>query len=87
MFSANNYAQQDTLKLKREARNLLREGNKLYNKQKFGDAAISYRKALEKDSQYNKASYNFGNTLYQEKKYKEAIAQFEVTAKTAKKQI
>ena len=38
-------AQQDTLKLKREARNLLREGNKLYNKQKFSDAAISYRKA------------------------------------------
>lgn len=84
LISINISAQQDTLKLQREARALLRDGNKLYNKQKFDAAAIAYRKALDKDSRYEKASYNFGNTLYQEKKYKEAVAQFEVTAKTAK---
>lgn len=84
-FTAN--AQQDTLKLQREARALLREGNKLYNKQKYSDAAIAYRKALGKDSKYEKASYNFGNTLYQDKKYKEAVEQFEVTTKTSKDKI
>ena len=46
----NATAQRDTLKLQREARALLRAGNKLYNKQKFGDAAIAYRKALDKDT-------------------------------------
>ncbi|MGB1042912.1 MAG: tetratricopeptide repeat protein [Tenacibaculum sp.] len=84
LISANASAQQDTLKLQREARALLRKGNKLYNQQKFSDAAITYRKSLDKNSSYDKANYNFGNTLYQEKKYKEAVAQFEVTTKTSK---
>ncbi|WP_298996985.1 tetratricopeptide repeat protein [uncultured Tenacibaculum sp.] len=86
-LSATVNAQQDTLKLQREARALLRDGNKLYNKEKYSDAAIAYRKALGKNSKYEKASYNFGNTLYQEKKYKEAIEQFEVTTKTSKNKI
>ncbi len=77
-------AQQDTLKLQREARNLLRDGNKLYNKQKFTDASVAYRKALGKDSKYEKGSYNLGNAMYQEKNYKEAVPQFELIAKTAK---
>lgn len=67
-------AQQDTLKLQREARALLRDGNKLYNKEKYSDAAIAYRKALGKDSKYEKASYNFGNTLYQEKNIKKLLS-------------
>ncbi|CAA0151455.1 Aerotolerance regulator BatC [Tenacibaculum maritimum] len=77
-------AQQDTLQLQRESRALLREGNKLYNLQKYTDASVAYKKALGKNSKYDKASYNLGNAFYQEKNYKEAIPQFELTAKTAK---
>ena len=42
------------------------------------------KKALEKNSAYKKASYNMGNAFYQEKNYKEAIPQYELTVKTAK---
>ncbi|HBI40747.1 MAG TPA: DNA primase, partial [Tenacibaculum sp.] len=76
-------AQIDTLKQKKEARSLLRLGNELYNKQKFDEASISYRKALEKDSNYEKATYNYGNSLYQNKNYKEAVSQYELTAKSS----
>lgn len=86
-ISFKSVAQQDTLKQNREARELLRQGNKLYNQQKFSDAEISYRKALGKNSAYDKATYNYGNTLYQNKKYKEAYDQFEIAAKTAKDKI
>jgi len=77
------FAQKDTLKLQREARALLRDGNKLYTQGKFGDASIAYRKALDKNSGYEKATYNYGNALYQDKKYKEAVEQFELTAKNS----
>lgn len=83
LFSAGISAQQDSLKLNREARSLLREGNDLYNKQKFTDASVAYKKALGKNGNYDKASYNLGNALYQEKNYKEAVPQFELTAKTS----
>ncbi|TVZ56497.1 TPR repeat protein [Lutibacter sp. Hel_I_33_5] len=85
--SINIHAQQDTLKLQREARTLLRNGNKLYNQQKFTDASVAYKKALGKNSKYDKASYNLGNALYQEKNYKEAVPQFELTTKTAKTKV
>jgi len=77
------HAQQDTLKLNREARALVREGNTLYNKQKFADATIAYRKALAKNAKSETASYNYGNALYQDKKYKEAVEQYNLSAKAA----
>lgn len=83
VLTSKMFSQRDTLKLHREARSLVREGNKLYKQQKFADASIAYRKALDKNSKYSKATYNLGNTLYQEKKYKEAVPQYELTAKTA----
>ena len=84
LFSVVVSAQQiDTLALQRDARKLLREGNELYKKEKYTDASVSYKKALGKDSQYKKASYNLGNALYQQKNYKEATPQFELAAKTA----
>ena len=42
------YSQKDSISLQREARKLVREGNKLYNQKKYADATISYKKALEK---------------------------------------
>ena len=87
LTSTGIIAQQDTLKLKRQARALLRQGNELYKKQKFTDASVAYRKALSKNSKYKKGSYNLGNAFYQEKNYKEAVPQYELATKTAKDKI
>jgi len=76
-------AQKDTIVAQRNARQLLREGNKLYNQEKYTDASVSYKKALGENANYDKASYNLGNAFYQEKNYKEAVSQFELSAKTA----
>ncbi len=86
-FSAVLSAQIDTLKTNREARQLLREGNKLYHKGKYNEALIAYRKALGKNAKYDKASYNYGNTLYLSKNYKDAISQYEVMAKSAENKL
>jgi len=75
--------EKDAEQLEREARENVREGNKLYNQLKFGDAEISYKKALSKNPNYPKASYNLGNAVYQQNRNKEAVAQFEILEKTA----
>ena len=76
--------QKNEEQLMREAREDLREGNKLYNQLKFDEAEISYKKALSKNPNYPKASYNLGNAIYQQNRNKEAIAQFELVEKTIK---
>ncbi len=73
----------DSISLQREARSLLREGNELYQQEKYTDASVLFKKALEKNSTYKKASYNLGNALYQQKNFKEAVPQYEVSAKSA----
>lgn len=69
--------------LEREARKDVREGNELYNELKFEEAEIAYKKALDKNPNYAKASYNLGNTIYQENKNKEAIFQYDLAEKIA----
>lgn len=76
-------AQKDSLALQRKARKMVREGNELYKKEQFTDASVAYQKAVSNAANYNKATYNLGNALYQNKNYKEAVPQFELTAKTA----
>jgi Ca-activated chloride channel family protein len=69
--------------LEREARKDVREGNELYNELKFEEAEIAYKKALDKNPNYAKASYNLGNTIYQQNKNKEAIFQYDLAQKIA----
>ena len=76
-------AQKDSIALQRKARKMVRSGNELYEKQQFTDASVAYKKALANSSSYDKASYNLGNALYQDQNFKEAIPQYELTAKTA----
>ena len=76
-------AQKDTIAQQRTARKMLRQGNELYQKEQFTDASVAYQKALGSNSNYDKASYNLGNALYKNKNYKEAIPQYELTAKTS----
>jgi len=82
-FSTLVFGQQKTPKeLEREARENVREGNKLYNQLKFKEAEIAYKKGLSKNPNYPKASYNLGNSIYQQDRNKEAVNQFELVEKT-----
>ncbi|ANW97263.1 hypothetical protein AXE80_13600 [Wenyingzhuangia fucanilytica] len=67
-----------------EAKKQLREGNKLYEKNKLEDAAIAYQKSLAEDGTYYKGAYNLGNAYFQQKKYKEAGEQYQLANKLAK---
>jgi Ca-activated chloride channel family protein len=83
-FSTFLFSQEENKEaLEREARADVREGNKLYNQLKFGDAEVAYKKALSKNPNYEKAAYNLGNSMYQQNRNKEAVAQYELSAKTA----
>lgn len=85
LFSSKEIlAQKDSIALQRKARKLLREGNELYNKKQYTDASVAYQKSLGQNTKYDKAAYNLGNALYQNKNYKEAVPQYELTAQTAK---
>ncbi len=56
----------------KDIRPLVRKGNELFTKGKYSDAEVEYRKALEKNPKYEKAQFNLGDAIYQEKNYKEA---------------
>jgi tetratricopeptide (TPR) repeat protein len=84
LFSSNEIAaQKDTIAQQRTARKMLRQGNELYQKEQFTDASVSYQKALVLNYNYDKPTFNLGNALYKNKNNKEAIPQYELTAKTA----
>jgi tetratricopeptide (TPR) repeat protein len=74
----------DSIALQRVARGFVREGNELYKQEKYTDAGVAFKKALEKNASYEKASYNLGNALYQQDNFKEALPQYEVAAKGSK---
>ncbi len=67
-----------------EERGLTRDGNKLFTKGKYADAEAAYKKALEKKNNFPEAVFNLGDAIYKQKRYDDAIAQFEQFAKTAK---
>jgi tetratricopeptide (TPR) repeat protein len=55
----------------------LRKGNKEYKQEKYTEAEIAYRKALEVNPRSTDAAYNLGNTLYKQSKFPEAMQQYE----------
>lgn len=63
---------------------LVRKGNELFKKGKFSDAEVEYRKALEKDPKYQKAQFNLGDAIYQEKNFKGAEPLFDNLVKNSK---
>ncbi len=52
---------------------LIREGNKMFEQEKYPNAEIYYRRALEENPGNSKALYNLSNALYQQGRYDEAI--------------
>ncbi len=63
---------------KAERKNV-REGNKLYTKEKYTESEIAYRKSLEVNPKSIEGNYNLGNSLYKQGKYDEAAKQYQQT--------
>ncbi len=55
----------------------LRQGNAEYTKEKFEQAEISYRKALEQSPSDFRGQFNLANALYKQGKYEEASQIFD----------
>lgn len=58
-------------------RSLVNGGNDLYAERNYTDAAVNYRKALEKDITLVPGHFNLGNALYRQEKFDEAITSYE----------
>lgn len=58
----------------------VREGNSLYERQRFADAEKSYRKALQKDSLSVEGAFNLGDTHYATGNFAAAEEQFRKVA-------
>jgi Ca-activated chloride channel homolog len=56
---------------------LLRDGNKLYEKKKYSDAEVAYKKSLNKNQQSQAGNFNLGDAYYKQGKFDEAAKQFE----------
>ena len=72
-----------------QEKKFIRQGNSAYADSVFDESELKYRKALEKNSNSYDAGFNLGDALYKQKKYDEAIKQFEnlTHAETSKENI
>ncbi len=68
IFSGFTFAQAD--------KKFIREGNREYDKEKFSESEISYRRAIDKNKESSDAVFNTGDALYKQKKFEEAGKQF-----------
>ena len=64
-------------------------GNKLYEKEKYVESEIEYRKGIEDNKKSFEGHFNLGDALYQQEKYEDAARQFSEAASMSndKKQI
>ncbi len=62
---------------KAERKNV-REGNKLYENEKFTESEIAYRKSLDVNPRSTEGIYNLGNSLYKQNKLDEAAEQYQL---------
>ncbi|TFG88963.1 MAG: tetratricopeptide repeat protein, partial [Candidatus Atribacteria bacterium] len=67
-FTGSLFAQAD--------RKFIRQGNREYEKEKFSESEISYRRAIDKNKGSGDAVFNSGDALYKQKKYEDAGKQF-----------
>lgn len=64
-------------------RSLVNGGNDLYKEEKYTDAEVNYRKALEKDKDLMQGHFDLGNALAKEGKYDEAMKEFAIAGEKA----
>ena len=65
-------------------RPMVRKGNELFEDEKYMEAEIAYRKALENKQDSYEAQYNLAGALYKQKKFKEAAEQYQALAGVTK---
>ncbi len=58
----------------------IRQGNRYFKSEKYDNAEVAYRKALEEKKVNKVAEFNLGDALYRQKKFEEAGRQFEAAA-------
>jgi len=68
MFSGSAFAQGE--------RKFIRQGNREFEKQKYSESEISYRRAVDKNKGSADAVFNTGDALYKQVKYEDAGKQF-----------
>jgi Ca-activated chloride channel family protein len=54
----------------------IRQGNREYEKSKFAESEVSYRRAIDKNKESADAVFNSGDALYKQDKYEDAGKQF-----------
>lgn len=59
------------------SRHQMREGNREYKKQRYEQAEVNYRRALQRDSNDYRGQYNLANALYRQEKYGEAVTHYQ----------
>lgn len=59
-----------------------RIGNNQYQRDDYTDAEASYKKALVKKNNMPEATFNLGDAEYKQKRYDEAMKQFQLSAQT-----
>lgn len=59
----------------------IRQGNRVYEKNKFSESEILYRKATDKNKNAPNAVFNIGDALYKQNKFEDAGKQFMENAK------
>ncbi len=57
-------------------RKFIRQGNREFEKQKYSESEISYRRAIDKNKGSADAVFNAGDALYKQEKYEDAGKQF-----------
>lgn len=61
----------------KEVRKNIRKGNKVYQEQKYSEAADYFGKAVEENPQSKEATFNLGNTYYRQKEWDKATEQYQ----------
>jgi Ca-activated chloride channel homolog len=61
-------------------RSLIRDGNRSYKDNKFSDAEVSYRKALDKNRDLVPGTFDLGNALYKQGRFGEAAGAYGAAA-------
>src|SRR6267378_1274866 len=61
-------------------RSFIRKGNRSYKENKFTDAEVNYRKALEKNKDLHQGIFDLGDALYKQGRFGEAVEQYSSAA-------
>ncbi len=56
------------------------EGNRVYEKGRYTDAEVEYKKALQKNPKSTEAQFDLGNAYYKQQRFDEAAKQYGMTA-------